>query len=196
LVLRRGDCRWPAEPRMPRGGRSYYSALAIRTTLTLRAVFGLALHRTDGLISLVLKLLGLNLVVPDHSALSPRAETLETRNLYPDSRRPVHLLIDSTGLRLCGLGECRIIAYCAGALAETLNTQQSDQPNRAGADADPLCWLGSMARSATVSALLMLCPIATSWNTVQRLIPAEEDQNSWSSALRPSPVLRRRGRPG
>jgi hypothetical protein len=181
---------------MTRGGQSHYSALAIRTSLTRRAVFGLALHQTEGLISLALKLLGLNLAVPDHSALSPRAGTLETRKLCPDSRGPVHLLIDRTGLRFCELGESRIIANCAGALAETLITRQSDQPNRAGADADPLCWPGSMARRATVSALLMLCPIATSWSTVQRLIAAEEDQNSWFSALRPSPVLRRRGSPG
>jgi hypothetical protein len=92
---------WRAEPRTTRGGQHHYSALAIRTALTLRAVFRLALRQTEGLIGSILKLLGLDLAVPDHSTLSRRAETLEVPR--PISRtRPVHLLVDSTGLRLWG----------------------------------------------------------------------------------------------
>jgi Transposase DDE domain len=49
-------------------------------------------------------LLGLDLAVPDHSTLSRRAETLETVRPKAGSA-PVHLLVDSTGLRLCGPGE-------------------------------------------------------------------------------------------
>ena len=95
---------WRAEPRTGRGGQPRYSALAITTALTLRAVFRLALRQTEGLIASILRLLGLDLAVPDHSTLSRRAETLEA----PRPRRgrePVHLLVDSTGLRLCGAGE-------------------------------------------------------------------------------------------
>jgi hypothetical protein len=95
---------WRAEPRTTRGGQPHYSALAIRTALTLRAVFRLALRQAEGLIGSVLQLLGLNLPVPDHSTLSRRAETLEVPR--PISRvGPVHLLVDSTGLRLGGPGE-------------------------------------------------------------------------------------------
>jgi hypothetical protein len=95
---------WRAEPRTTRGGQPHYSALAIRTALTLRAVFRLALRQTEGLIGSILKLLSLDLAVPDHSTLSRRAETLEVPR--PISRTgPVHLLVDSTGLRLCGAGE-------------------------------------------------------------------------------------------
>src|SRR5829696_6122572 len=65
---------WRAEPRTTRGGQPHYSALAIRTALTLRAMFGLALRQSEGLIDSILKLLGLNLAVPDHSTLSRRAE--------------------------------------------------------------------------------------------------------------------------
>jgi hypothetical protein len=39
----------------------------------LRAVFALALRQTEGLIDSILRLLGLNLAVPDHSTLSRRA---------------------------------------------------------------------------------------------------------------------------
>jgi hypothetical protein len=96
---------WRAEPRTTRGGQPHYSALAIRTALTLWAVFRLALRQTEGLIGSILQLLGLDLAVPDHSTLSRRAENLETPKPCPNSRGPVHLLVDSTGLRLCGPGE-------------------------------------------------------------------------------------------
>lgn len=95
---------WHAERRTTRGGQPYYSALAIKTALALRAVFRLALRQTEGLIGSIIRLLGLDLAVPDHSTLSRRAETLPV----PRPRSgggPVHLLVDSTGLRLCGPGE-------------------------------------------------------------------------------------------
>jgi hypothetical protein len=96
---------WQAEPRATRGGQPHYSALAIRTALTLRAVFRLALRQTEGLIGSILGLLGLDLAVPDHSTLSRRAEALEVPRPCSRSGGRVHLLVDSTGLRLCGPGE-------------------------------------------------------------------------------------------
>src|ERR1051325_532791 len=95
---------WAAEPRTPRGGQPCYSPLAILTALTLRAVFRLGLRRTEGLIGSILRLLGLELRVPDHTTLSRRAEGLPV----PQPRAgtgPVHLLVDSAGLRLSGPGE-------------------------------------------------------------------------------------------
>ncbi len=97
---------WRAEPRTTPGGQSWYSPLAILTALTLRAVFRLALRQAKGLIVSVIGLLGLDLAVPDHSTLCRRAETLEVPR--PQPRRdgePLHLLVDSTGLKLCGAGE-------------------------------------------------------------------------------------------
>src|SRR4051795_370371 len=95
---------WAAAPRTTRGGQASYSDLAIATSLTLRAVFRLALRQTEGLIGSILQLLGLDLPVPDHSTLSRRAETLEVPRPQV-GRAPVHLLVDSTGLKLCGPGE-------------------------------------------------------------------------------------------
>jgi len=95
---------WGAERRTTPGGQPHYSALAITTALTLRTVFRLALRQTEGLIGSIIRLLGLDLAVPDHSTLSRRAETLPV--VRPaSSSAPVHLLVDSTGLRLCGPGE-------------------------------------------------------------------------------------------
>src|SRR5690349_18449050 len=97
---------WRAEPRTTRGGQPWYSPLAILTALTLRAVFRLGLRRTVGLIGSFLRLLGLELAVPDHTALSRRAATLQVpRPRPPAGGGPLHLLVDSTGLRLDGPGE-------------------------------------------------------------------------------------------
>jgi len=97
---------WRAEPRTTRGGQPWYSPLAILTALTLRAVFRLALRQTEGLIGSVMRLLSLDLAVPDHTTLSRRAGTLEVpRTGSRSDGQPVHLLVDSTGLKLCGPGE-------------------------------------------------------------------------------------------
>ena len=47
---------WRAEPRTTRGGQPHYSALAITTALTLRALFRLALRQTEGLIGSIIRL--------------------------------------------------------------------------------------------------------------------------------------------
>ncbi len=97
---------WKAEPRTTRGGQPCYSGVAIATALTLRAVFRLALRQTEGLIGSIIALLGLDLAVPDHSTLSRRAETLEVLQSRPSrNAEPMHLLVDSAGLKLCGAGE-------------------------------------------------------------------------------------------
>src|SRR5687767_3390874 len=101
-----------SEPRTTRGGQPWYSTLAILTALTLRAVFRLALRQTEGLIGSVIHLLGLDLATRDHTTLSRRAATLDVPCPRSGSNseagigaEPVHLLVDSTGLKLCGPGE-------------------------------------------------------------------------------------------
>jgi hypothetical protein len=103
---------WRAAPRTTRGGQAWYSPLAILTALTLKAVFRLALRQTEGLIGSIIALLGLSLAVPTFSTLSRRAETVEVPRPHASSgadndadSEPLHLLVDSTGLKLCGAGE-------------------------------------------------------------------------------------------
>jgi hypothetical protein len=83
----------------------HYSDLAITTALTLRAVFHLPLRQTEGLIGSVLQLLGLDLPVPDFSTLSRRAQTLELPAQPRATGGAIHLLVDSSGLKLGGPGE-------------------------------------------------------------------------------------------
>ena len=83
----------------------------------MRAVFRLAFRQTEGLIASIIGLLGLTLRVPDHTTLSRRrAATLELpqpqHSADADSNaEPMHLLVDSTGLKLCGAGEWLLERY-------------------------------------------------------------------------------------
>ena len=87
---------WRAEPRGAPGGQPRYSALAILTALTLRAVFRLALRQTEGLISSILHLLGLELAVPDHSTIGRRAQTLVLAPRPRATSEPLHLLVEGS----------------------------------------------------------------------------------------------------
>ena len=67
-------------------------------------MFCLVLRQTEGLIGSIIRLLGLDLAIPDHSTLSRRAETWEIVRT-PANAEPAHLLVDSIGLKLSGAGE-------------------------------------------------------------------------------------------
>jgi hypothetical protein len=97
---------WAAPKRNTPGGQPVYADLAIELVLTLRLVFQLALRQAEAFARSVLKLLGLELRVPDHSTLSRRGRAFAGRQ--PRCRAgngPMHLVLDSTGLELFGQGE-------------------------------------------------------------------------------------------
>jgi hypothetical protein len=90
-----------------RGRRRFYSDLAITCALTLREVYHLPLRSTQGLVSSVLRLLGADSPAPHYSTLSRRAATLEVK-LSRLSQSPLHLAVDSTGIKLYGEGEWKV----------------------------------------------------------------------------------------
>ena len=90
-----------------RGRRRSYSDLAITCALTLREVYHLPLRSTQGLVSSVLRLLGADLPAPHYSTLSRRAATLDVK-LPRLARGPLHLAVDSTGVKLYGEGEWKV----------------------------------------------------------------------------------------
>jgi len=96
---------WRAPPRATPGSQARYSALAIETALVLWAVFHQPLRQTEGLVGSLLGLMGLDLPVPDHSTLSRRASGLVVAPAARTARGPLHLLVDSTGVKLSGPGE-------------------------------------------------------------------------------------------
>ena len=82
------------------GGQRHYSDMAIETALIVRTVYGLALRQTEGFLRSVVRLLQLDIEIPDHSTLSRRSSTLRPQVRCPcTAGDPVHILMDSTGLK-------------------------------------------------------------------------------------------------
>lgn len=100
---------WAAPRRKTRGGQPLYSDLAIETALMLGMMFGLRLRLSEGVLSSVLDMMGLCLPVPDHTTLSRRARTWKpsarSNNRQHVGDGPIHVLVDSTGLKIYGAGQ-------------------------------------------------------------------------------------------
>lgn len=96
---------WDAAPSGRRGRQQSYSDAAIQTCLSMKVLFGMALRQTTGFVESLLRLAGLDWAVPDFSTLSRRQKTLAVNIPYSGSRGPLHLLIDSTGIKVEGEDE-------------------------------------------------------------------------------------------
>lgn len=96
---------WDAAPTGKRGRQPDYSDAAIQTCLTMKVLFGMALRQTTGFVESLLRLIGLDWAVPDFSTLSRRQKTLKVNIPYRGSDGPLHLLVDSTGIKVEGEGE-------------------------------------------------------------------------------------------
>ncbi|WP_390910353.1 IS5 family transposase [Pseudosulfitobacter sp. SM2401] len=96
---------WDAMPSGRRGRQQAYSDAAIQACLTIKMLFGLPLRQTTGFVESLLELAGLDWTVPDFSTLRRRQRTLSVIIPYQGSPGPLHLLIDSTGIKAEGEGE-------------------------------------------------------------------------------------------
>lgn len=96
---------WEAAPTGKRGRQPDYSDAAVQTCLTMKVLFGMALRQTTGFVESLLQLINLDWDVPNFSTLSRRQKTLKVNIPYRGSAGPLHLLIDSTGIKVEGEGE-------------------------------------------------------------------------------------------
>ena len=111
-LRRRGDltvwfdeeaiANWMADKTGKPGGQRVYSDLAIETSLVVRMVYKLAYRQTEGFLNSIASLLGLGIEIPDYSTLCRRSRLLRKKLRIPKaaSSQPIHLMIDSTGLRI------------------------------------------------------------------------------------------------
>src|SRR5947209_7831188 len=96
---------WHAPATGERGAQPIYSAIAIETGLALRLVFHQPLRQTEGMLRSVADVLGVDIAIPDHTTLSRRGGGLTILPNRVDRNEPLHLLVDSTGLKIYGEGE-------------------------------------------------------------------------------------------
>ena len=110
---------WTRKPRagekLPRGHPVTYSDVAIHCLLTLKAVFHLPLRATEGFARSVLELMRLpaKRLTPHFSTISRRGRKLHVdlgvhHNKRNNRTEPLHLVVDSTGLKLHGEGEWKV----------------------------------------------------------------------------------------
>ncbi len=96
---------WTPPKNGRRGGQPRYSNLAIVAALTLRMVFHLPLRQTEGFLDSLLRLMELDLRAPDHTTLSRRNKDVDVPSPSRVLDGPIHLIVDSTGLKISGAGE-------------------------------------------------------------------------------------------
>jgi IS5 family transposase len=99
------------------GASPVYSDVAIVCVLTIGVVFGLPLRQQQGFTQSLMRLLNLDLPVPDYTTLCRRRQTLTID--VPASCRlqkaeGVHLVVDSTGLKIYGEGEWKVRIHGKG----------------------------------------------------------------------------------
>jgi Transposase DDE domain len=97
---------WRAPMTGQRGAQPVYADLAIQSVLTLRLLFRLPLRQTEGFLRSLLTLMGVTLPCPDHTTLSRRNATVAIQQQVERAPRgPISLIVDSSGLKVCGQGE-------------------------------------------------------------------------------------------
>jgi len=100
---------WFAEATGERGSPKVYSELAIQCCLTIRVLLHLPLRGCQGFLRSLTALLGKPaLRVPDYTTLSRRGKGLKVVLAVLPKNEDVHLVVDSTGLKLYGEGEWKV----------------------------------------------------------------------------------------
>jgi hypothetical protein len=96
-----------------RGRSQLYTNQTICTFLVLKGIFNLTLRATQGLLDSLFELMNMPLCAPDYSCVSKRARTVKVTYRQPCKGRITDLVIDSTGLKVFGEGEWKVMAQAA-----------------------------------------------------------------------------------
>jgi len=92
-----------------RGRPTLYSDLAIEFCLTIKALFKLPLRATQGFVQSIFKIMNISLPVPDYTSLCKRQKTLKiTLTKQKQRNKKLHIVVDSTGLKVFGEGEWKV----------------------------------------------------------------------------------------
>jgi hypothetical protein len=92
-------------PTGKRGSSKTYSDLAIQFCLTIKSLYRLGLRQTVGMVESLIKLANLDWDVLDFNTLSRRQKSLVVDIPYRRPEGGLHLLVDSTGIKILGEGE-------------------------------------------------------------------------------------------
>jgi len=98
----------PRESEGKRGHPRTYTDTAIETMATLQEIYHLGLRQTEGLMQSIGELVHLDVAIPDYSTLSRRRATLELVLPRTQGNEALHVVVDSTGVKVFGEGEWKV----------------------------------------------------------------------------------------
>jgi hypothetical protein len=104
---------WKYQGPKQRGSQYEYSDQAIESMLTLKEIFRLTNRGVEGFVRSLFELMGIDLSVPDHTTLSIRGKGLQIA-LPRKVQGRIHLVMDSSGLKMYGEGEWKVRKHGAG----------------------------------------------------------------------------------
>ena len=96
---------WHGQASGKRGRSPTFSDEAIQFCLSIKCLFSLPLRQAMGMTQSLLQLAGLNWPVPEYSTVSRRQKTLRVAIEVVPTTTGLHLLVDSTGIKMLGEGE-------------------------------------------------------------------------------------------
>jgi hypothetical protein len=100
---------WQAPEGTGRRGRpQVFSDVAIQCVLTLKVLFQMPLRAAQGTAGSLIHLAGLDWPAPHYSTLSRRQKKLTVAIPSRPRGEPLHLVVDSTGLKILGEGEWKV----------------------------------------------------------------------------------------
>ena len=97
--------KWHGRPSGKRGRSQTFSDEAIQFCLSIKCLFNLPLRQAMGMTQSLLHLAGLDWPAPDYSTVSRRQKTLQVAIGAVPTTTGLHLLVDSTGIKMLGEGE-------------------------------------------------------------------------------------------
>jgi hypothetical protein len=100
---------WRYTGKQSQGSPKIYGDIAITTALTIRSLYSLTLRSTQGFISSLIRLMAVKIPVMDYTTICRRQKNLKIPCLrHRKSNGPIHVVVDSTGLKVFGEGEWKV----------------------------------------------------------------------------------------
>lgn len=192
------DMLWQGRASGKRGRSPKYSEAAIQFCLTIKSLFNLALRQAMGMAQSLLKLAGLDWQVPDFSTVSRRQKHLAVAIGARPTATGLHLLVDSTGIKMLGEGEWKTKKHGAdyrrqwrkvhlGIDAATLEIRAIEVTDNATGDAPMLPYLlDQIGDSETIASVsgdgaydTKGCHEAIARRGAQAIIPTRKNAKPW-----------------
>ncbi len=95
------------------GRDATFSDAAIKVCLMIKALYGLPLRQSTGLVESLISMAGLGWAIPDHSTLCRRQETLTVAIPCRHRQVGLHLQIESTGVKTMDEGNWKFKRHWA-----------------------------------------------------------------------------------